>query len=179
MILAAGNAARFGENKLLAEIDGKTMIERAFDAIPEDIDRVAVVTQYESIKRLAQSRGFDCIINSHPELGLSRSVRLGTTALKDQCGGIVYLVSDQPWLKQESVARMLDVFRGHPDNIVGMSSSGKRGNPCVFPKAFFDELCNLSGDTGGRSVIEKHKDDLVLFEVDATELIDVDTPDDL
>lgn len=179
VILAAGNSARFGENKLLAEINGKTMIELAFEAVPEDIDHVAVVTQYDSIKRLAEDRGFDCIINSQPEQGLSLSVKLGTMALKDKCGAIMYQVSDQPWLKRESTAKMLDVFRDNPDSIVGMSSGMNRGNPCVFSKAYFDELCSLSGDRGGRSVIEKHKDDLILVEVPAEELADVDTPGDI
>jgi len=176
VILAAGNSARFGENKLLAQINGKTMIERAFDAVPEVIDHVAVVTQYDSIKRLAESRGYDCIINSQPEQGLSLSVKLGTMALKDKCGAIMYQVSDQPWLKRESTAKMLGVFLDHPDSIVGMSSGMNRGNPCVFPKEYFDELCSLSGDRGGRSVIEKHEDYLILFEVPAKELMDIDTP---
>ena len=36
VLLAAGNSVRFGENKLLTEIDGRLMIERALDAIPAD-----------------------------------------------------------------------------------------------------------------------------------------------
>lgn len=180
VILAAGNSTRFGENKLLAEINGKTMIERAFEAIPvEKLCSVIVVTQYESIVKLAERFGFDCIINRHPELGLSRSVMLGTQALKDQCDGILYLVADQPWLKRESVSKMLDMFRENPDSIVSMSSGGKRGNPCIFPKACFDELCCLSGDKGGRTVIERHEDQLILFEVSEAELKDIDTPKDI
>lgn len=180
VILAAGSSIRFGENKLFAQIDGKSMIERAFEAVPADqLCDIVVVTQYDRIVSLAGSYGFRYILNRHPELGLSRSVMLGTEALKDRCGGILYLVSDQPRLKRDSISRMLDVFRKHPDSIVGMSSGGKRGNPCVFPKAYFDELCNLSGDKGGRTVIEQHEDDLILFEVSDIELTDIDTPDDL
>ena len=180
VILAAGNSSRFGENKLLTEIDGITMIERAFDAIStEKLCDIIVVTQYESIIKLAERYGFSCVVNDHPELGLSRSVMLGAAALKDHCDGILCTVADQPWLKRDSVSQMLDVFRCHPDCIVSMSSGGKRGNPCVFPKKYFDELCSLSGDTGGRTVIENHEDDLILFEASDAELKDVDTPDDM
>ena len=165
VILAAGSSARFGNNKLFARIDSKSMIEHAFEAVPADeLSAVAVVTQYESVAKLAESCGFRRIINRHPELGQSHSVALGTDALKDDCRGILYLVADQPRLKRGSVSRMLDVFRGSPDSIVAMSSEGRRGNPCVFPRAYFDELCTLTGDTGGRSVIERHKDRLILFE---------------
>lgn len=180
VILAAGNSIRYGKNKLFARIGGKTLIERAFAAVPADqLCAVAVVTQYERVAALAESRGFTHIINRHPERGQSHSVSLGTAALKDTCDGILYLVADQPWLKRESVSRMLDLFCDHPDSIVSMSSSGRRGNPCVFPKAYFDELCLLSGDRGGRAVIERHMDHLVLFEVDKTELTDVDAPEDI
>ena len=180
VILAAGSSVRFGENKLLAEISGKTMIERTFEAIPaEKLSDVVVVTQYESVAKLAESFGFQHIINRHPELGQGHSVALGTMALQDKCAGILYQVADQPWLKRESVARMLDVFRNSSKSIVRMSSGGKRGNPCIFPKSYFEELCALSGDKGGRAVIEKHKDHLILFEVDEAELKDIDTPDDI
>ena len=180
VILAAGNSTRFKDNKLFAEIDGKAMIERTFEAVPtEKLSAVTVVTQYESIARLAESFGFECIMNKRPEAGLSLSVRLGTNALKDRCGGILYQVSDQPWLKRGSVSRMIEVFRENSDSIVSMSSGGKRGNPCIFPKAYFDELCALTGDMGGRTVIERHKDKLLLFEAAEEELVDVDTPDAL
>ena len=180
MILAAGNATRFGENKLLTEIGGRSMIERAFDAIPrEKLCNIIVVTQYESIIKLADRSGFQFVINDHPELGLSRSVMLGTAALRDTCDGILYTVADQPWLKRDSISKMLDVFRDHPNRIVSMSSGGRRGNPCIFPKKYFDELCGLSGDKGGRAVIECHENDLILFEVSDAELKDIDTPDDI
>ena len=179
VILAAGSSTRFTKNKLLAEIDGKTMIQRAFEAVPSDkLCGVVVVTQYDSVVRLAEGFGFQPVVNRRPELGQSCSVALGTRALMDRCGGILYMVADQPWLKRDSVSRMLDVFLDDPDSIVSMSSSGRRGNPCVFPKAYFDELCGLSGDRGGRAVIERHTDKLILFEVDEAELKDIDTPND-
>ena len=180
VVLAAGNAVRFKENKLLAEINGKTMIERALEAVPrEELCEVVVVTQYVSIEKLVEEYGYRTVINEYPERGLSRSVRLGTEEIRERCEGIVYLVSDQPRLKRESVSKMLEVFREHPESIVGMSCNGKRGNPCVFPKQFFGELCSLSGDRGGRVVIEEHEDAFIPFEVDGDELMDVDFPDDL
>ena len=55
VLLAAGNSVRFGENKLLTEIDGRLMIERALDAIPADkLCDIVVVTQYDSVKKLAE-----------------------------------------------------------------------------------------------------------------------------
>ncbi len=180
VVMAAGNAARFGGNKLAAEVDGKTLAERALAAVPADkLDAVCVVTQYDEVEALAARYGFRCLRNDRPEEGLSRTVRLGTEALETECDAILYLVSDQPLLRRESVAALLDFYRAHPDNIVGASHDGKRGNPCVFPAKCFPELRALTGDVGGSAVIREHEDDLLLFEIGKEELTDVDTKEAL
>lgn len=176
VVMAAGNAARFGENKLAAELDGKTLIARALDAVPADaLDAVCVVTQYGEVEALAARHGFRCIRNDRPEDGLSRTVRLGTEALAGTCGAILYLVSDQPLLRRESVEALLAYYRAHPGRIVGASHGGTRGNPCVFPAQYFPELCALTGDVGGSAVIRAHEDELLLYEIGEDELTDVDT----
>ena len=176
VVMAAGNAARFGENKLAVSLNGKTLIEHALDAVPADRpDAVCVVTQYGEVARLAEERGFLVVRNDRPQDGLSRTVRLGTQALAGRCDAILYMVSDQPLLRRESVAALLAFYREHPGHIVAASHGGRRGNPCVFPAQYFTELCQLTGDTGGSAVIRAHEDTLLLFEVDAGELIDVDT----
>ena len=177
LIMAAGNAVRFGENKLAAVVDGKTLIERALDAVPvEKFAAVAVVTQYPEIEQLAVQRGFTAIRNDHPEWGLSYTIRLGTLALRETCDAILYQVSDQPLLKRESIAEEVDFYRAHSDHIVGMAHNGKRGNPCIFPASYFPELLALVGDVGGSRVIRAHEEDLLLFEVNPQQLTDVDTP---
>ena len=178
--MAAGNAARFGENKLAAVVNGKTLIERALDAVPADrLAAVCVVTQYGEAEAEALRRGFRCVRNDRPGDGVSRTVRLGTEALAGICDAILYLVSDQPLLRRESVAALVDYYRKNPDRIVGAAHGGQRGNPCVFPAGYFPELCALTGDVGGGSVILAHADKLLLFEIGEEELADVDTKEAL
>ena len=180
VVMAAGNASRFGANKLSATVGGKKLIVRALEALPRELlDRICVVTQYDEVERIARGMDFACIRNDHPDWGVSHTICLGTQALMEQSDAILYLVADQPLLRRESVARELDLFRQHPERIVAMSHDGVRGNPCIFPKRFFPELCALSGDVGGSAVIRRHANDLLLFEVDARELADVDTPQTL
>ena len=56
-----------------------------------------------------------------------------------------------------------------------MGHGGVRGNPCIFPARFFPELLALTGDVGGSRVIRAHEEALLLYEVDARQLSDVDT----
>ena len=176
LVMAAGNAARFGGNKLEAELDGKTLLRRAFEAVPaEQFAEIAVVTQYDTAAELAASFGFTVLRNERPELGLSQTVRIGTEHLRARCRAICYLVSDQPLLRRESVARAVALYRDNPERIVALSHGGVRGNPCIFPKQFFPELCALEGDRGGSAVIRRHEDALLFCETEAQELSDVDT----
>ncbi len=47
IVMAAGNARRFGSNKLDARVEGKTLLRRALEVVPAScFTRVAVVTQY-------------------------------------------------------------------------------------------------------------------------------------
>ena len=177
VVMAAGNARRFGENKLAAELDGRSLIRRALEAVPpEAFDSVVVVTQYPEIASLAQEFHFTAIQNQHPDFGISHTIRLGLTKLTD-CDGVLFLVSDQPLLRQESVAELVDLWRQQPEHIAALSHGGVRGNPCLFPARFFPELLNLREDKGGNTVIRRHEDCLLLLEVDSRELTDVDTPD--
>lgn len=174
VVLAAGNARRFGSNKLNAQVEGVSLIRRALDAVPGGLATV-VVSQYPDILALAGEYGFDALLNDRPELGLSRSVRLGLAHLTD-CDGVLFLVSDQPRLKRDSVEALAALWAQNPEKIAAMAHNGVRGNPCLFPARLFPELLALTGDRGGNAVIRHHEDDLILLETDAPELADVDTP---
>lgn len=174
VVLAAGNARRFGSNKLKAEVDGESLIRRALEAVPSGLVTV-VVSQYPEILALAGEYGFTAVSNNQPGLGLSRSVHLGLEQLLD-CDGVLFLVADQPWLKRDSAEALAALWAQNPGKIATMAHGGVRGNPCIFPARFYPELLELTGDRGGSAVIRRHEDALILLETDALELADVDTP---
>ena len=164
VIMAAGNAVRFGANKLEAELNGKPLIRRAFEAVPAGVfDRVVVVTQYPAVAALAREFGFEPVRNDRPGDGLSRTVRLGTQALA-QCDGIAFLVADQPLLSASAVRAVVRQWRG---------------NPNVFPREFFPALCALEGDRGGSAVIRQYPERYLAVDVPPEALADVDTPEAL
>ena len=175
VVMAAGNARRFGENKLAAGVGGRSLILRALEAVPaEEFEAVAVVTQYPEILELAEGFGFAPVRNPHPDWGVSHTIRLGLEALGN-LDGAMFMVSDQPLLRRESVRALADLWRSRPDKIAALAHGGVRGNPCVFPARFFPELLALTEDRGGGAVIRRHEEDLILLEVPERELTDVDT----
>ena len=175
VVMAAGNARRFGENKLAVSLRGRSLILRALEAVPEEaFDTVVVVSQYPESMRLAKEFHFAAVRNEHPDYGISHTIKLGLTGLRD-CDGVLFQVADQPLLRRESVAALVKLWKQQPDKIAALSHGGVRGNPCLFPARFFPELMELREDHGGSTVIRRHEEDLVLLEVDGAELYDVDT----
>ena len=179
VVMAAGNARRFGENKLAAGVGGRSLILRALEAVPGDeFETVAVVTQYPEVMDLAERFRFLAVRNEHPDWGISHTIHLGLRALGD-CDAACFLVSDQPLLRRESVRALAELWRARPDKIAALAHGGVRGNPCIFPARFFPELLSLTEGHGGNTVIRRHEEDLILWEVPEEELTDVDTPEAL
>ena len=180
VLLASGAARRFGSNKLLQEVDGAAMIQRAMWAVPACLfDKAVVVSAYPEILSLAEENGYLSLPNPYSAEGQSASIRLGLSALQDM-NAVLFAVCDQPWLKRESVVRLLEDHSENPNCICSLGWQGRRGNPVIFPKAFFPELLKLSGDQRGSALIHDHEDLLRISDVTSPlELRDVDTPDSL
>ena len=148
VVMAAGAASRFGGGKLAARVGGKSLFRRALEAVPADrCFAVAVVAHELDFLALAERFRFLTVDNDRPELGVSRTIRLGLEALGN-CQGVMFLVADQPFLRRESAEKAMALFAEHPDRIVALAHGGQRGNPCVFPASLFPELLALEGDTG-------------------------------
>ena len=78
--MAAGNARRFGENKLAARLEGESLISRTLRSVPASLfSAVVVVTQYPEIMALAGEFGFAARHNPHPDWGISHTIALGLT----------------------------------------------------------------------------------------------------
>ena len=176
VLMAAGSGSRFGANKLAALYEGRPLYAHALCAIPGDaFTKVAVVTQYDDIRRAAELRGFRPIINNAPERGVAHTIELGLTELMG-CDAVMFMVCDQPRLTQETILRELALYAEHPDNIVALGFGERRGNPAIFPREYFDELLKLNADSGGSEVIRRHPEALMLLQVeDEAQLYDVDS----
>lgn len=140
--------------------------------------RVSDGTALEVVRAVGE-RGYLPVPNPDAAQGQSVSVRLGLSRLTD-LDGVMFCVCDQPWLRRDSVERLLADFSAHPDRICSLSWKGERGSPAVFPRDLFPELLALTGDRGGGGVIRAHRDRLRLVEAyRSEELQDMDTPFDL
>ncbi|MEG2435021.1 MAG: nucleotidyltransferase family protein [Ruthenibacterium sp.] len=177
IFMASGHAKRFGENKLLYPMDGTPMCELVFDHHPaEFFKQTLVVTPYAAVALSASMHGLSIVENSDDADDIATTIRLGIEALTPNIEGCLFSVCDQPWLTRDTVAAVVNAFLKDKTRIVAASFEGKRGNPVLFPRSTFAELCALPPHVSGGHVIAAHPDLLTLVEAgSARELIDIDT----
>ena len=178
IVLAAGAGARFGGGKLAAILGGKPVIEYILGPIREArFSERVIVAANEAMLDTARRYGMGGVINGLPELGVSRSIRMGLEfmAETDAC---MFCVADHP----RSTRETRDALRlsYEPDTILMVSYKGQTGNPVIYPASLYDELRSLTGEESGKTVACRHDDLLRLFHVtDASQLADIDTREDL
>jgi molybdenum cofactor cytidylyltransferase len=89
------------------------------------------------------------------------------------------LLVDQPLIKPELIDRLVAAFEQDPSSLaVVPRHQGRRGNPVLIAAGLFAELQALTGDTGARTLFERHAAQVRWLDVDDPAiLIDADTPE--
>jgi CTP:molybdopterin cytidylyltransferase MocA len=112
--------------------------------------------------------------------GMTASLRAGIAAMPDNTPGAMILPADMPGLTAADMALMLDRFADTPSRILrGTSADGREGHPALFPADLFPALMALTGDEGGRSVLQANCSRVDLIVLPGTHAVqDLDTPED-
>lgn len=160
VILASGMSQRFGEaNKLLVPIDGIPVITRTVSAyVAAGLSPTVVVVGFDStevIHALA-SLPVDIVHNARFAEGQSRALVAGVQALPPDIAAVVIGVGDQPLLSRQLIQALVDRWRSTRASIIVPRYGGQRGNPTLFARSLFGELLEVTGDQGGRNVIQRH-----------------------
>jgi molybdenum cofactor cytidylyltransferase len=179
VILAAGGSSRFGSPKQLLPWKDTTLLEHVVDTVLESsMQETIVVLGHEAqrLGKLISDRRLSIVVNEDWEAGQSSSVRAGIQALPEDCGACLFLLADQPKVTVELIEQVLNRYRQTLAPIVAPVHAGRRGNPVLFDQALFPELLKMTGDEGGRQVIQHHRDAMEEVEVgDPDFFLDIDT----
>ncbi len=183
LVLAAGRSRRMGgPNKLLLEIGGKPMVRHVVEALLASRARpVVVVTGHESDRVAAALAHLPVTLVHNPDHaeGLSSSLRVGLDALPEEVDGVLVCLADMPRITAPLVDRLIEAFDPAEGRaIIVPTCGGKRGNPVLFGRAFFEAMRAIRGDVGARHLLGDFAEQLVEVEVgDPAVLLDLDTPE--
>ena len=185
VVLAAGQSRRMGAiNKLLAEIDGVVMIARTLDTvIASRATPVVVVTGFEAerVRRAVGDRPVRYVDNPDFASGLASSLQAALEGIPDDCDGAIFCLADMPKVTPAHVDQLIEAFSAHDRPAICVPTyNGKRGNPVVWHRRFFEEMRQVAGDTGARHLIGEHAESVIEVAMDdGGILVDVDTPEAL
>jgi molybdenum cofactor cytidylyltransferase len=176
VLLAAGQSARFGRQKLLEAWHGEPLVRNAARSlIGAGLQPVVVVVSTDERLRDALAElPLTIVENAHPENGISSSIAVGLRALPETATAALLAVSDQPHLTAAAIEQLVDAFQ--PGRIVVPRFGDHRGNPPVFDRRFFPELLALAGDQGGQRVITAHAESVTEVSLSASLGDDIDRP---
>lgn len=184
IILAGGRSTRMqGLNKLTSHIADRSLVRIVAEAATRSrVDRVIVVTGHDRTKVEAELDDLDVTFVHNPAFseGLSTSLRTGLSALSPGIQGAVILLGDMPNVGTGLIDEMIARFKtAGPSSVIVPTSEGRRGNPVLWGRDYFNELTDVTGDKGGRDILRRLAENVVEVPVAASVFDDIDTPDDL
>ena len=182
VVLAAGEARRFGACKQLAEFQGKPLLQHVIDAalaLPHK--RLIVVTgKYDqAIKRAFEGgmlSGAEQVYNRDWPEGMSSSIRLGCQLLGSDCDQILVLLADQVLVSTDELFALTNGTDS--TGIACAGFSGTVGPPALFGSAFYPALLSLNAENGAKKILINPKNQVRVVPM-ASAGWDVDTPEDL
>lgn len=185
IVLAAGRGTRMGgPNKLLEDVGGRPVVRRVVEAaLASHASPVLVVTGHERarVERILAGLPVMFVHNRDFAEGLSTSVRAGIAAVPGGAGAALVMLGDMPLVGPQILDALLDAFDPDAGRLIVLPvADGRRGNPVLWDRRFFDALTKLEGDVGARHLIAAHAEAVVEIEVEGPgAFLDVDTPEAL
>ena len=179
LVLAAGEASRFGSAKQLALLDGRPLLEhavRAITAVP--VGRVIVVlgAGAEEVIAGVDLHGAEPHVCARWQEGQAASLACGLAELPG-CEAVVVILGDQPRISPDAIRRVI-AARGDGALAVRATYGGDPGHPVLLERELFARLRDVTGDHGARNLLMS----VPVREVACDDLgggEDVDTPAEL
>lgn len=181
LLLAAGAGTRFGGGKLLHPLpDGAAIaVHAARNLIAAGLDVFAVVRAGDlPLAGMLERAGCHVTQCAEAADGMGHTLAHGVAAVREAAGWVVAL-ADMPRVRPVTIRAIADALSAGA-RIAAPVYRGARGHPVGFSQASRGELLGLTGDTGARAVLARHRDAIQLIDCDDPGVIyDIDARSDL
>ncbi len=181
VILAAGASRRMGENKMLLELDGESLVRRAAKrALGAGLSPVVVVIGHEAARLRAELKDLPLVFAINPDYTgpTSGSLHRGLDTLGTDVAAVVVMLGDMVRVTAETLAMLVAAARGTRAPLVVSRYGDVTAPPLLFRRALFGELLAWTGEGCGKAVVQAHKHEAMYVDRPVTLLTDVDTPED-
>ena len=183
LVMAAGSSRRFGSDKRRAILEDKSVLDTTLEkAKPwKSLIRVILASRDEGLQETLLEQGITSYIAKNAHLGMGHSLAdaIGLIENHDpETSRCLIMLGDMPFVQTSTLQSLLGALQQH--DLVAPAFQGKTGNPVGFGERYFIELKKLTGDKGGKSIVQKnlqlaHK----VITQDAGILKDIDLPEQI
>lgn len=185
LYLAAGYSRRYGtQNKLTDLHQGKPLYAWGLHSFRQAIAtrtdcHLTVVTCWPEIEQACWQEGIRVLHCADSHTGIAATIRCGIRSLPPLTKEdyLCFSVADQPNLTAGTITNLLDATAEKPLTAC-VGHGGEMGNPTLFSATLAEELLQLSGDKGGKSILRKHPENHIYITCDPVELLDIDTKEE-
>ena len=187
IFLAAGRGVRFGERKLMLEVNGRPLYYYALRNCVESRLAHVIVVLGDGREELSGSIGllFDgtdkisIVENRDFEQGMMSSLKKGIRSLGSGCRGAMVLLADMPLVSPEIIDALLDMFE-EEETIVVPECQGEKYHPRIIPARLFPDFLRLGDDEKGTKILDEHSGEIARVTTGCmTDYVDVDRMKDL
>lgn len=181
ILLAGGRGSRFGSDKRLHPLaDGTPMAVAAARNLRPACDRLIAVLRPGSanLAGLLAAEGCETVVCAEADAGMGHTLAAGVRASPEALGWVVAL-SDMPFIAPASHQAVAARLRAGA-SLAACTFDGRRGHPVGFAATHYAALAALTGDQGGKTILERHRQLLLLCPVDDPGVLrDIDRVEDL
>ena len=146
------------------------------------VDSVQVVTghQHEQVEAALVGLTVDSYYCPSYSMGMAHSLSHGISRLPE-CDAVLVCLGDMPHVSSQLIDQLLIATGTQAADVIAVPVyNGRRGNPVMVGKAFFDTLLQHDGDTGARFLMKQYPERVIEIDVaDDSVLTDYDTAEAL
>ncbi|HEX6384622.1 MAG TPA: selenium cofactor biosynthesis protein YqeC [Anaerolineae bacterium] len=184
VVLAAGESRRMGkQTKQLLPWGETTVLGQTLHNLKQTmIHDILVVSGHEAkaVEAIATAENVDAIRNTQYASGeMLSSLQTAIRHLPPNRAAVLVVLADQPMVEPETMERLLEAYWQGQGELIAPIHDGRRGNPVLIGRAYFDELLALPPGAAPRDVLKKHRDELCLVSVESDSVLrDLDRPEE-
>jgi molybdenum cofactor cytidylyltransferase len=185
ILLAAGQSKRFGGIKQLTVIHGQPMICHCLAQYRKNNKWISGIangyvvlgSNAALISQVLPNNINKYVVNSWLN-GMGHSLAQSIHNIDEHTSHVLIGLGDQVSITQYMLNQLLDEAEKHPSHIVAAQYGGGLGAPVIFPKQYFFELSQLSGDKGAKLLLQKYPQYIISLAMPEANF-DIDTLEDL
>lgn len=188
VVLAAGEGKRMGDKtKQLLPWGETTVLGQTLRHVKGSaVHDVVVVTGHEAERVSAVAEAVDVRVVHNRDYAAGEmlsSLQAAVQAIRQAhrpvgmgCEAVLVMLADQPMVEAETLDKIMEAFWQGRGELVGPVFEGRRGNPVLIGRRYFEELLALPVGAAPRDLVRRYVDELYLVEVGSDSVLrDLDT----